>query len=521
MTVHAPKHELPAQIITHGDLPTVLLPYQQRLLATTATHQFVVCEKSRRIGMTWGIGSDAVLTAGAQKSAGGMDVLYIGFNLDMATEFIDVCAMWAKAFMPAAGAVEEFIFKDQTEDGADKNINAFRIRFASGFDIVALTSKPRSLRGRQGFVIFDEAAFHDELDEMLKAAMALLMWGGKVLVISTHDGADNPFNRLISDIRSGKRKGEIVRVTFDDAINDGLYERIALTTGAPATAEAKAAWIADIMAFYGEDCEEELHCIPKKGSGAYISAAAVEACMTDAHHVARLSCPAGFELRPAEERRAFTQDFLDTEVAPHLARLDPERLTAMGEDFGRSSDLTILAFGQECRDLSVVVPLMIELKNMPIEQQFQVISFCIATVARFLGAKFDATGNGLGLAERCQERFGFDRIEAVKLSQSYYLEHGPRVKKHFEDQTISLANDVDVRDDMRVVKLVRGIPTIPDERKKGRHGDAFVALMLLLAALKTEYQVHTYESVPRGGRKDDDARRVNITAGFGAREGVW
>ena len=515
------RHALPASLDIAGGLPSVLLPYQARLLATTAAEQVVVCEKSRRIGMTWGIGSDAVLTAGAQKAAGGMDVLYIGFNLDMAQEFIDVCAMWAKAFMPAASAVEEFIFKDQTEDGADKNINAFRIRFASGFDIVALTSKPRSLRGRQGFVIFDEAAFHDELDEMLKAAMALLMWGGKVLVISTHDGADNPFNRLIADIRAGKRKGQIVRVTFDDAITDGLYERIALTTGAAATPEAKAAWIADIMAFYGEDAEEELHCVPKKGSGAYISAAAVEACMSDAHHVARLACPAGFELRPAEERRAFVQAFLDTEVIPHLARLDPERLTAMGEDFGRSSDLTILAFGQERRDLSVVVPLMIELKNMPIEQQFQIIEACLTVCTRFLGAKFDATGNGLGLAERCQERFGFDRIDAVKLSQGYYLENAPRVKKHFEDQTISLPSDVDLRDDMRVVKLVRGIPTIPDARDKGRHGDAFVALMLLLAALKTEYQAASYDHVPRGGRRNDDSRSVQTTAGFGAREGLW
>lgn len=521
MSAPISKHQLPEQIIENGDLPSVLLSYQARLLETTAQHQFVVCEKSRRIGMTWGIGSDAVLTAGAQKAAGGMDVLYIGFNLDMAQEFIDVCAMWAKAFMPAAGAVEEFLFKDQTEDGADKVINAFRIRFASGFDIVALTSKPRSLRGRQGFVIFDEAAFHDELDEMLKAAMALLMWGGKVLVISTHDGADNPFARLISDIRSDKRKGKVIRVTFDDAVNDGLYERIALVTGQPATPEAKAAWIADIMDFYGEDAEEELHCIPKKGSGAYISAAAVEACMTDAHHVARLSCPQGFELRSAEERTAFVQKFLDEEVAPHLDRLDDDRLTGLGEDFGRSSDLTILAIGQEQRDLSVVVPLIVELKNMPIEQQFQVVSFIITRLARFVGAKFDATGNGLGLAERCQEAFGFDRIEAVKLSQGYYLENGPRVKKHFEDQTIRLANDVDVRDDMRVVKLVRGIPTIPDARNKGRHGDAFVALMLLLAALKTEYQEHTYANVPRGGRPRDDGRRVSTTAGFGAREGLW
>ncbi|MGR3501594.1 hypothetical protein [Pseudaestuariivita sp.] len=516
--VEARSPEIPEQL-SGAELPAVLLPYQASLLETTAISPFTVCEKSRRIGMTWGVGADAVLTSGASRQAGGMDTLYIGFNLDMAREFIDVCAMWAKAFMSAAGAVEEFIFKDQTEDGAEKDINAFRISFASGYEIVALTSKPRSLRGRQGYVIFDEAAFHDELDEMLKAAMALLMWGGKVLVISTHDGVDNAFNRLILDIRAGKRDGKILKVTFDDAIADGLYERIAMVTGKPDTAEAKAQWIADIFGFYGDAADEELHCIPRAGSGAYLSAAAVEACMSDTHHVARLTCPDGFELRPIDERRAFVARFLEEEVAPHLGRLDPDRLTGLGEDFGRSSDLTVLAIGQERKDLSVVVPLIIELKNMPIEQQFQVIDFVVRGCKRFLGAKFDATGNGLGLAERAQEAFGYDRIEAVKLSQSYYLEHAPLLKRHFENQSIELPRDADIRDDMRVVKLVRGIPSIPDARHKGRHGDAFVALMLMIAALKTDYQPYAYRPVKKGG--DTLARPVRTTAGFAAREGIW
>lgn len=170
--------------------PDVLLGYQRRLLETTAAHPVVVVPKSRRIGATWGIGADAALTAGAARDAGGMDVLYIGYNLDMAREFIDVCAMWAVAFAQAATAVGEFLFDDvNPADPADtKAIQAFRIRFASGFEVVALSSRPRSLRGRQGCVILDEAAFHDDLEGLLKAAFALLIWGGKVLVISSHNG---------------------------------------------------------------------------------------------------------------------------------------------------------------------------------------------------------------------------------------------------------------------------------------------------------------------------------------------
>jgi len=515
------RQTLPAQLSDAKSIPAVLLPYQASLLALIASEKFVVCEKSRRIGMTWAVAADAVLTAGTARTDGGMDAMYIGFNMDMAREFIDTAAMWAKAFIPAASAVEEFLFVDQTEDGDTTQIQAYRLRFASGFEIMALTSKPRSLRGRQGFVIFGEAAFHDELDEMLKAAQALTMWGGKVLVISTHDGADNPFNLLIQQIREGALKAKISRVSLDDALEDGLYERIALVTGLPQTEEGKLEWVTDLVGRYGDAAQEELYCIPRSGSGAYISIPAVEACMSNAHHVARLSCPDGFELRPLDERRAFVDKFLKEEVEPHLKKLDPELLSGLGEDFGRSMDLTVLAIGQERRDLSILVPLIIELRNMPIEQQFQVIAFVIENLKRFLGAKFDATGNGLGLAERTQEQYGFDRIEAVKLSQGYYLEHAPPLKKHFEDQSIELPADAEIKNDMRAVKLVRGIPSIPDTRQKGRHGDSFVALMLLIAALKTDYQPTTYARVKRDAHLQGGYRRISTTAGFNAREGLF
>ena len=83
-------------------LPDVLLPYQQRAVASIMELPVVVIEKGRRIGLTWGIAAAAVLVSAASRSAGGMDSLYLGYSLDMAREFIDTAAMWAKAFAPAA-----------------------------------------------------------------------------------------------------------------------------------------------------------------------------------------------------------------------------------------------------------------------------------------------------------------------------------------------------------------------------------------------------------------------------------
>ena len=235
-------------------LPDVLLPYQQRAVAAIMELPVVVIEKSRRIGLTWGIAAASVLLSASSRSAGGMDTLYLGYSLDMAREFIDTAAMWAKAFAQAACEVEECLFKDTKPDGSSDDILAYRIVFASGYEIMALTSRPRSLRGRQGMVILDEAAFHDQLGEVMKAALALLVWGGKVVVVSTHDGDTNPFNLLCEEIRKGNKPYGLIKITFDDALADGLYRRICLVQGKEWSPEAENEWREDIIALLRGRC---------------------------------------------------------------------------------------------------------------------------------------------------------------------------------------------------------------------------------------------------------------------------
>ncbi|SUJ08291.1 Mu-like prophage FluMu protein gp28 [Sphingomonas paucimobilis] len=178
---------------------SVLLPYQIEAIELSRTTKLFVSEKSRRTGLTYGFAADAVMIASPAERP--QNVFYLAYNKDMTREFIGYCADFAKAFNQAASASDEFLF----DDGSERGILSLRIDFPSGKSIVALSSKPRSLRGMQGSVIIDEAAFHDDLDGVIKAAMALTMWGGRVVVISTHDGADNPFAELIENIRAGKR----------------------------------------------------------------------------------------------------------------------------------------------------------------------------------------------------------------------------------------------------------------------------------------------------------------------------
>jgi phage FluMu gp28-like protein len=466
-------------------IPTVLLPYQAEALKLSAGHDLYVCEKSRRTGLTYGFAADAVLTA-APFGRAGMDFFYIAYNLDMTREFIDYAGTFAKLFNEAASEPAEFLF----DDGSDEGIKAFRIDFPSGHSIVALSSKPRSLRGKQGKVLIDEAAFHDNLDELLKAALALLMWGGRVVVISTHDGADNPFNTLIEDIRAGKRAGVVHRVTLRDALEQGLYRRICLVTGKAWSPEAEAEWEAKLRKTYGDAAEEELDVIPARGSGTYLARATILAAMRPELTVVRLRCPDGFERETDAYRQDFVREWLEEHVRPLIDQFDRNRRSFFGQDFARTGDVSPLAFGQHDAQMVLLARFILEMRNTPFREQEFALNWVLDRLPLFSAGKMDARGNGSALAEAMQQRWGFDRIEAVQATDKTYLAFMPLLRAAIEDRTMLIPHDEGTLEDLRMVKLVRGVPKIPDRSvmskadgaKGQRHGDNAIALMHLRAA---------------------------------------
>lgn len=458
----------------------VLMAYQQRWVADRSPLK--VMEKSRRTGITWGEASDNVLTAASQRTAGGQNVYYIAYNQDMTIEYIQACAMWARVFNYAAGEIEEGFWDG--EDEADKAIKTYTIRFPSGFRIVALSSRPSNLRGRQGVIVIDEAAFHDQLKELLKAALAMLIWGGEVHVISTHNGDNNPFNELVTDIRAGRRKGSVHRVDFTEAVADGLYRRVCMRLGRAWTQAEQDTWVLGVYAFYGDGAAEELDCIPSNGSGAWLSRALIESRMSADTPVLRWECKAGFELLRDEIRAAECRDWLEAQMLPLLEKLPADAIAFDGEDFGRTGDLSVHVPLIQHQNLVRRVPFTVELRNVPFRQQEQIAFYLLDRLPRFMGGAFDARGNGQYLAEVAMQRYGASRIQQVMLSEGWYREHMPPVKAALEDgNLVDLPKDADTLADLRAVQVVRGVPRVPDVRSTGedkgkRHGDVAVAVAL-------------------------------------------
>ncbi len=476
----------------------VLLDYQIKWIADSSDVK--VAEKSRRIGITWAEAADDVIEASSER---GTDFFYIGYNKDMAREFIDACAFWSRHYQLAASEIEEFIF----EDNEDKNIHAFRIDYASGYKILALSSRPSNLRGKQGTAVIDEAAFHDDLQGLIKAAMAFLMWGGKVRIISTHFGEANVFNQLVDDIRKGRYPYSLHKITLDNALEDGLYKRICLVLGKEWSPESEAQWRQNLIEYYGEHADEELFCIPSKGSGFYFTSALVESCMKQDIPVLRWTCEDGFEQLSDDVRFKDCQDWIDSTLQPVLDSLDDSLPHFFGEDFARDIDLTVIQPGQRLPNLTVRTPFIVELRNIPFRQQEQILFHICDRLPNFRGGAMDARGNGQYLAEVAMQRYGASRIHEIMLSRQFYQEHMPKYKVRFEDNTIEIPADSEILDDHRAVRLEKGVPMISDIRRASgeggkRHGDSAVAGMLLIYAVNNiDAGPVEYETVAARGAK--------------------
>ena len=114
----------------------------------------------------------------------------------------------------------------------------------------------------------------------------------------------------------------------------------------------------------------------------------------------------------------------------------------------------------------------------------------------------DATGNGAALAEAMAQRYGIEMVEQVKLNDSFYLAHMPKLKAALQDGTLrDIPRDEALRDDLRAIKLVQGIPKLPrtdtqsaaakaaaaeSGTKLRRHGDFAIALFLAVYAFWRE-----------------------------------
>ena len=437
--------------------PRTLLPYQTAW--TQDRSGLKVIEKSRRIGMSWAEAYDSVMYAGENLG----NIYYQSYNLDMTRGFITDCAEWAKALQVGAEAVGETLVKLDEGDP----VRAFRMGLASGREIVAMTSAPRAFRskGRPGDVaVVDEAAFIDDLAEVLKAAMAFRIWGGMVHVLSTHNGEASPFAHLVDAIRDGERPGSLHSVPFADAVKDGLARRRMEVVGQAWSPETEAAWVEEVRQEYGVDAAEELDCVPAAGDGAWLS---------------------WEQIRKVE----------------HAQAGDPARYakgrTVIGNDIARRRHLWVAWVLELVGDVAWTRE-VVELQNKSFAEQDDTLD---ELVERYHPTRIamDQTGMGEKPVEDAQRRYGAQRVEGVLMTPANRLELAGALKRRIEDVNIRVPKSTAIRQDLHAVRRAAG-PTgaprlVATEDSEGGHADRFWAAALACGAAETSPAVYELRRV--------------------------
>jgi phage FluMu gp28-like protein len=522
--------QLPGELPRGAEIPEdldplaegVLMKHQREWLEDTS--DLKIAEKGRRAGITFAEALDDTLIAASARSAGGDNVFYIGDTKDKGREFIGYVAHFARVVAKQLVDVEEFLFEDEREDGTSKFISAYRVKFASGFRVEALSSRPENIRGLQGVVVIDEAAFHKDVRAVIDAVNALLIWGGKIRIISSHNGMLNAFNELIGEAKKADPPTWRVHfIPFSLAVENGLYRRVCLMRGWTYTPEGEQAWEAKIRGAYGSriaKMQQELDAIPADAEGAALSRVVIEQVTDRAIPVIRYQLPNSFNQASQELQKAMVLEWCRNTLGPVLAALDKRRRHDFGFDFARTGDASAMVINELGQDLVRRGKLTIELRNVPFEMQREILYFVGDRLPRFGHGALDATGNGAYLAEKAGHKWG-NRVSQIKLSQEWYRLNGTPYIEAFGDRTVVIAGDDDVIRDHQALQYVGGVVKVPDDfRYKGsdgldRHGDTGIGGMLAWYASRQGAVEYEYQPVKQPSEQDrwngaddddDDAR---------------
>lgn len=490
-----------------------------------------LCRKGRRTGITYAEALDDTLRAAAARSAGGKNVFYVPDAKEKGLEFIGYAAHFARVMGEGLSDIEEYLFEDRQESGESKFITSWRIRFASGFRIAALSSRPASVRGLQGIVVFDEVAFHPDPRAVVNAANALLIWGGEIHMISSPNGVDNAFNDLEREANEGLNGYSVHTYSFYDAVRNGLFKRVCLINGWTPSQDVFTEWYGLIVNSYGGDTaarDEELGGVPRQSGGAFLPLALIEARADKNIPVLRWKAPdEGFIDRTPDERRMIMDAFIRDEVDPVLNGL-PHETFFNGLDFGMKIDKSVLWVMWVDKLLRRRTALVVELTACPYDQQEQLLWHVLdrqkhpSSKGRFGHVTMDANGSGATLAQRTRQRYSPQMVTELAPFDGWYLEIMTPFRAAFDNDLIAIPADRDVRDDLREIKVIRGVPKIPRAaRKKGedgskRHGDSAMACVYAFAASRMPVVEYKYTPATRS------AGRLGMGGGrsrFG--KGAW
>lgn len=414
------------------------LPYQMKWLNDKS--KIKIWEKSRRIGATYVQSFEDVQDCINKKVPA---VWFSSADESAAKEYIDYCEKWVKFFHAVAKSRGEQIID------SDKDIKAFVIEFKNGTKIHALSSNPKAFRSKGGKVVLDEFAFHNNPDELWKAARPCITWGYPLRILSTHNGQNCLYYKFIDQVVKGKLNWSHHKTPIQLAVDEGLVDKILQRK---TTQEERDAWIQNEK----DNCFDEYTWLQE-----YCCIAVDEACAFLPYDLIS-TCELDDILRPLSEIK---NDMF------------------IGMDVGRKKDLTVIWVLEKLENI-LYTRSVIELIKMPFHKQEEVLSE-VLSCKPFRRCCPDSTGIGMQLSENAQIKFGKYRVEPIMFTNRVKEELAYCLRTHFEDRTVFIPKQHEIREDLHSIRRITTTANnirFDADRSDNGHADRFWALALALHA---------------------------------------
>lgn len=417
------------------------LPYQIRWLNDNS--KIKIWEKSRRIGATYVQSFEDVQDCLNKKVPA---VWFSSADESAAKEYIDYCEMWVRFFHAIAKSRGVVVIDN------DKDIKAFVIEFANGTKIHALSSNPKGFRSKGGKVVLDEFAFHNNPEELWKAARPCVTWGYPLRILSTHNGKNCLYYKFIDQVNKKQLNWSLHKTPIQLAVAEGLVDKIYQRQ---TTKEEQEEWLKNER----DNCFDEYTWLQE-----YCCIAVDEACAFLPYDLIT-TCEMDNILKPLSE--------IQNDIY-------------VGMDIGRRKDLTVIWVLEKFENI-LYTRAVIELLKMKFQKQAEIL-YEVLSLRNFRRSCIDATGIGMQLSEDAQTKFGKFRVEQIMFTNKIKEELAYTTRTNFENKTVFIPKEHNIREDLHSVRRITTTANnirFDAEHSENGHADRFWALSLALHAAES------------------------------------
>jgi len=461
-----------------------VLPYQWRWIKDNS--QLKVAVWSRQSGKSFAAALRAVIKCLEKRT----QYIILSKGERQSRMFMEKVKDFCRVFKELK-ALREF---SESESSDEKTMEVFFPQ--NGSRIIGLPANADAARGYSGNIVLDEFAFHGDAHKIYAACFPIITRGYSIEVISTPNGTAGKFYEIAKAaglvaprlvgvngpaMQAGTQAGVPVlpqlwsgpRVDIYDAVREGLPANIPLLR---AGCDDEETWLQEYGCQFLSDAQN------------YIPVELISTCVHEEATTEWNEVPGARYQVPGKPQAPY--------LTPDTRHLTPStRDLYLGVDIGRKRDLTIAWLFERVGGV-LWSRTLVTMKGVSFDEQERAICRLIERSTATPGCDLhrqeclchrvciDQSGIGMMLAEHLVQKYGAI-VEPITFTAQLKERLAPMVKQAFEERTVRIPDNREVRADINSVKrfvTMAGNVRFDAEHTDRGHADRFWALAMVVNA---------------------------------------